>query len=945
VLVAFVVGLAVTAGAVFQSQRAVNAAAQQRFHRLSERVLDEIARRINLPVYGLNGARGVYAASKSVERNEFAAYVESRNLPRDFPGVLGFGFIKRAARQDLDRFLAAERADDAPSFSISSRAESASPRDDLYVITEIYPLERNRATWGLDLGSNPICREAIERTVHSGDAAITGTVSLEKDAGGQDCFLYMVPVYRNGTSPQTPEQRLSALTGVLYAQIVIKEALAGVFDGADDMLDFEVFDGSTPATANMLFDFDQNLYGSAVAAGLHAETPTFAKVSTIAVGGRVWSIRTRTNPKFDASIDQTITIVAGVFGLVLSLLLAIVIWSLGRSRTRAFELANNMTADLRAAKGLADDRSHALIASADLLRRTGELARVGGWEFEIATEKLTWSEVVYHIHEVPPGTTITVPRAIEFYAPEARHLIESAVNKAIADGSTWDLELPLITATGKRIWVRAQGECIIEGGVTTKLCGAFQDITDRKTVEELLRGSATHDKLTGLPNRSLLTDRLQQCLNRSARNLGRAFAILFLDFDRFKLTNDTLGHEAGDELLKQIALRLRACVRSGDSVAFPEDRSTVGRLGGDEFVVVLDDIEGLPDAIVVADRLLKVLASPYMILGHDVVSTASIGIVTGGAHYSRPDELLRDADIAMYEAKAAGKARYVVFDTQMHQRLQRRAEMEADLRKAIALEQLFLVYQPIVSLATGANHGVEVLLRWNHPTRGIICPAELIPIAEESGLILPIGEWVIRTACNQFKVWQRTLGDLAPLSISVNLSRKQLAIGSIVSKVAAILDETGMDPTRLNLEVTESAVMNDPVGATQLLNELRRTGIKIHMDDFGTGHSSLAMLHQFPIDVLKIDRSFVANLGQGRAFAALVCAIVQLAHNLGMSIVAEGIESGEQVAMLQSIDCEMGQGYYFSRPLTAPAFEAFRRSAAQGTPPDATDPDAIASAA
>ncbi|MGN6367512.1 MAG: sensor domain-containing phosphodiesterase [Phycisphaerae bacterium] len=559
----------------------------------------------------------------------------------------------------------------------------------------------------------------------------------------------------------------------------------------------------------------------------------------------------------------------------------------------------------------------AATAAHNLIRRTGELAHVGGWEGDLATGKVTWSDEVYRIHEMEIGAPVTRELVISLYHPDARATIESAVKKAVETGEPWDLELPRFTATGRAIWVRSQGECVYgENGVPIKLCGALQDITDRKLAEEQLRRSATHDKLTGLPNRTLLLDRLQHCIDRASRAPGHLFALLFLDFDRFKLVNDTLGHGAGDELLQQIAARLRNALRPGDTVAVSSDNfSTVSRLGGDEFVIVLDEIRAAADALAVADRLLNILAEPYLLGEIETVSTASIGIVTSSSHYNTAEQMLRDADIAMYEAKAIGRGRAVLFDRGMHDRLQARVATESDLRSALQRGQFALAYQPIVAIDTGATHSMEALIRWNHPTRGLVSPSEFIAIAEETGLIIPLGEWVLRTACKQFLTWRHAFGKLAPSTISVNLSRQQLARHDLLDMIRTTLAETGMQPQWLHLEITESTVMRDPAAAKRTLHALRDIGVKIDLDDFGTGHSSLASLHQYPIDVLKMDRAFIANLQRGRQFSALIQAIIQLAGNMEMQVVAEGVETPEQLVILQSMECKFGQGYLFSKPL------------------------------
>ncbi len=453
-----------------------------------------------------------------------------------------------------------------------------------------------------------------------------------------------------------------------------------------------------------------------------------------------------------------------------------------------------------------------------------------------------------------------------------------------------------------------------------------RDITERKRAEEALRMAARLDRLTGLPNRNLLLDRLQHAMLRHRRSQQTGYAVLFLDIDRFKNVNDSLGHDVGDQFVREVAHRLKNTVRAVDTISRDTPGPTAARLGGDEFVILLDSLASTQDACRVAERLLDVLSTPFRLGHHDIVSTASIGIVTSDHEYERAEDVLRDADTAMYEAKLAGRGRYVVFDVSMRQRVQNRLNLENDLRKAIDGDQLFLLYQPIVSLETGAVESFEALVRWRHPDRGLICPDEFIPIAEDTSLILPIGEWVLKEACRQFSRWRRERGDMAPPSISVNLSRNQLLLPGLPALIDRTLKETGLPPSSLHLEITESAVMRDVELATRVLNAINEIGVKLDLDDFGTGYSSLSCLHQFPLDVLKIDRSFVANVERGRDFAALIDAVTSLARNLGISIVAEGIETPAQLAVLQTLDCQFGQGYLFAKPLTAAEAAQFPRA-------------------
>ncbi|MEE9129199.1 MAG: EAL domain-containing protein [Phycisphaerales bacterium] len=442
------------------------------------------------------------------------------------------------------------------------------------------------------------------------------------------------------------------------------------------------------------------------------------------------------------------------------------------------------------------------------------------------------------------------------------------------------------------------------------------EIAQRMAAEAQLRRDALHDTLTGLSNRALLIEGLMRCIERAKRNHDYKFALLFLDLDRFKVINDSLGHAVGDQLLVGIARRLQRCVRSTDAVGRAEREAAV-RLGGDEFVILLDTIEDAADASRVARRIQEEISEPFHLSGHDVATTVSIGIALSETGYDNAADMLRDADTAMYRAKEAGKARYAVFDTAMHAQAMCRLELENDLRRAIELQQFRLFYQPIVSLLTGRISGFEALVRWDHPQRGIVCPADFIPVAEETGLILPIDRWVLSEACQQLRQWRQQLPSAEALSINVNLSKRNVAEGGLVEEVGRVLRETGLPGASLRLEITETVIMEDPEFVSQILHELRALGVGLHMDDFGTGYSSLSYLHRFPFDVLKIDRAFVMTMQSNREYAAVVHAIITLAHNLNMKVTAEGIETPEQFAQILALDCDFGQGYLFSKPVTA----------------------------
>jgi diguanylate cyclase (GGDEF)-like protein len=462
-------------------------------------------------------------------------------------------------------------------------------------------------------------------------------------------------------------------------------------------------------------------------------------------------------------------------------------------------------------------------------------------------------------------------------------------------------------------------------GFATRMAGSQTDITVRKEAEEQLLRDALHDSLTGLPNRVLFADRLERSLSRITRDPDHHFAVLFLDLDRFKGINDSLGHGAGDELLLAFAKRLGTCLRPSDTMA---------RLGGDEFTILLEDPREPDDAAGVATRILTALKQPFDLGSHEVFVSASIGIAVSTAGYKHPNDILRDADTAMYRAKAQGKSCYQVFDTAMHIRAVKLLQIENDLRRALDRNEFELHYQPILHADTGRIRSFEALIRWRHPTRGLISPADFIPVAEETGLIIPLGNWVIFEACRQMAEWHNMIGSDS-VDINVNLSGKQFSQADIVERVTSALRQNQLAPQHLILEITESVVMENPEATITMLRKLKELGVQLNIDDFGTGYSSLAYLQRFPIDTMKIDKSFVARMIESPENAEIVRTIVDLAHNLNMRVTAEGIETAEQLSQLQGMSCENVQGYFLSRPIDGKTATEYLRNGPMAAKPAA----------
>ena len=437
-----------------------------------------------------------------------------------------------------------------------------------------------------------------------------------------------------------------------------------------------------------------------------------------------------------------------------------------------------------------------------------------------------------------------------------------------------------------------------------------EEVAERKRGEETIRHLAYHDVLTGLPNRALLKDRLGVALAHARRN-DLMLAVMFLDLDRFKLVNDTAGHVAGDELLRDAGRQLKELVREGD---------TVGRVGGDEFVLILPELARVDDATEVAQRVIESFRRPQTLAGHEFHITSSIGITIFPTDGDSPEALLTNADIAMYHAKEQGRDNYQFYTADLNARILERVALENDLRHGLEREEFVVYYQPQVNIKSGQIVGMEALLRWQHPDRGLVMPMEFIPAADETGLIVPLGEWVLRTACAQTKAWQDA--GLSSLRIAVNLSTRQFQERDLAERVAQVLEETGLDPHRLQLEITESAAIQDVDYTAKTLQHLKEMGVQIAIDDFGTGHSALSYLRRFPIDVVKIDRSFIRDLTTNPGDAELANTVIVMAHNLQLQVIAEGVETEEQLAFLKERSCDEMQGYLFSRPVPATELEA-----------------------
>ncbi len=553
----------------------------------------------------------------------------------------------------------------------------------------------------------------------------------------------------------------------------------------------------------------------------------------------------------------------------------------------------------------------------DMLNRIAAMGRIGGFELYVESQALHWTDENYRIHGITPGTPLTLQGTLPGYSPESRDLITDTFKRMVAERQPErTIDGCYFTSDDRRIWLRITGRLELRDGVPYRITGLTQDITEEHEAGERIEQLAHYDTLTGLPNRFLFRQRANEAIT-AARRDGKPLALLFLDLDRFKFVNDTQGHEAGDRLLQEVAGRLHACVRASD---------TVGRLGGDEFLVLLREVARPEDAAIVARKIIAAIGEPVEIGGVEAKVGCSIGIALLGENEATLDSLLRAADTAMYAAKDAGRNTYQFYSDSFYDKVRRRVTLEQELRGALARDELSLVYQPTVKSSDGSVTGVEALLRWRPADGELRSPVEFIPIAEETGEIVAIGQWVLEQACRQAAAWHAK--GLAFGRMAVNVSAVQLRRPEFAAEVVAIARRCGWPTERLVLELTESTVMADSDTLRRGFELFRAQGISLAIDDFGTGFSNLGYLHRIPLRSLKIDRSFVSQLQTQANMPELTHAVVGLGHALGLAVVAEGVETEAQLQILRTQGCDEAQGYLFTRPLPPPELEAWLRAQA-----------------
>ena len=863
-----------------------------RFVQYAEEVVDAIGARFSQYQAVLDASAGLFVSNGGqVTREGWADFAASIDLEKNYPGISALQYLKYVPRSELARYLASTRADHAPDFTLHPAAE----RDFYCPITYVAPVGSN----GFDLGFDPCQRSPTGTALlllsrDTGDYAVSAPLELHDTTGRTQRGVVSVrPLYRRGADLSTVEARRGALYGWVAETLPMDRVIVGGVIPSGPFLEASIRDAGVKGSSALIYD--SGVMGE-------EETSSWARLfeiqtvhtTSLVIGGRTWMLQFSEPPSV-----AWVALLIVLAGIMISFIAASLVLNLGLTRTRALRLADRMTVSLREQEqllssiaGNISDGIYRSTPDKGMIYANEALARLFGYA---STAEL-----------------ISMAGPILYANPRRRMELTQLLDD---HGAYRNEEVEYQRKDGSRFYgVNSATTVKDTDGRVMYFDGVISDITERKRTEQQVYQLAHYDSLTGLPNRTLLRDRLDQAMHDARRREAR-LAILFLDLDRFKTVNDSLGHETGDKLLKAVSMRLREHMRDSD---------TISRQGGDEFLLILRDVADAPAAARVAEKLLEAVARPYVIGEYELHITPSIGISLFPDDAPDIDTLIRNADAAMYHAKESGRSNYQFFTPEMNTRAYERLSLEGNLRQAIERQEFKLFYQPQVDLQSGQIMGVEALLRWHRPGHDMIPPAVFVPVLESSGMINAVGEWVLREACRQNKQWQRD--GLPQLPIAVNLSAIQFNRRNIADTIAMVLTETGLEAHFLELEFTESAVMQDTREVGNIMHRLDELGVQLALDDFGTGYSSLSYLKRFHLDKLKIDQSFVRDIGVDADDAAITTAIIGMARNLKVAVVAEGVETAAQCKFLREQGCDAIQGYFFSKPLPAAEFAQLLRS-------------------
>ena len=916
-LLALLIGLAATAVLFGGLRRLEHDKVELDFRQRARIRMDTVQQQLEGAVQVLKVLNGLFATIEPVSRKQF--HVFTQPLIEQHPYIRAFNFhryVNEKDRASFEKNLDAIRAGQKMNELRQGKPVRAAMRPRHYVVDYIEPFAGNEIVLGLDVSPNIGLMNAVDRAASTGNPYSSGLLTLAQDGGKLRGFLVVMPVYRHGAALTDAAARRAATIGdtaaVFNARDMIDKTLRvhGLLN--DPRIGVRVYADRVADTRYLAFadgDFSPEPETAGLPAWLFHDYATPIE-HTFSVAGQPWHIVVTAAPvALTARNNGSLYgLIAGVVG---SLLLAAYLQATSMRARRIQNLVNQRTAELREANALLVEdiaarkrveealqlRQRAIEASANAVILTSAAAPHYPVEYvNPAFERITG----YQSDEVT-GRSLSLLWADDLEQPAIKEM--QACARERREGHA---VLRTYTRNGDLFWSDVYVAPVRdESGEVRNFVVALYDITATKRYQAELEFQANRDTLTGLANRNVLRDRLAQAIAYTHR-YGRGLWVLFINLDRFKFVNDTLGHRAGDMLLKKIAGRMQASVR---------DTDTVARLSADEFVVVLQERERGEEKLshAVVQRIMDAIAVPAEIEGYEFVVGSSIGIAVSPNDGDDPEMLIKHAGIAMYRAKESGRNNFQFYTPSMNERALERLRIEGDLRCALDRNEFVVHYQPQVSLASGRVIGVEALIRWNHPALGMVSPVRFIDIAEEMGLIVPIGAWVVRTACEQSMQWQRE--GFGPVRVAVNLSARQFYQQDLVASIADVLLETGLPPHLLELELTESMMMTDAAQSAEILGRLKALGVHLSIDDFGTGYSSLSYLKRFPIDLLKIDQSFVRDITVDPDDAAIVTSIISLAHSLRLEVIAEGVETEAQLAYLRTHGCDCMQGYYFSRPV------------------------------
>ncbi|PWC76223.1 EAL domain-containing protein [Azospirillum sp. TSH64] len=891
-LLALIVGAGLSLLAMLQSEHLL---AREEAHRFSARVEEihgQLADRIKVYEQVARSAASLAMTFPDMHWTQWSRFVEALDMPQRYPGIISIAYARAVAAERSGDLVASMRASGLTAFRIWPEHAGA---DRVVNIFTAPVNEANVRAIGFDMMSEAVRRSTIERARDSGEPAATRAITLKIDeaAGARPAFILYQATYRGDPLPPSLEARRASFTGVVLTPVRIGPLVDGLIDGQSPDTGLEIYD-VPPAEAEFPLYRSHRPLESAPTITLNRELP---------VGGRIWTVRYDRLPDGLFTAHDWVPGALLAVGLALSIALSLVLRMALVTHSRAVELAGEMTASLR----LQEAERQQLFTQAPLgiaLLGTDGLVLDCNPAFAAAAG-------------LPRQGLVGTDARLRFGDQASVVALEAALH---GESGKLESDQPLLMG-GRRSHFSLHFQPVTAGGALKFVLAFAEDIGEKRRAEQHIQYLAHFDALTGLPNRVLLYDRIAQAL-REGRRDGTKVAVLFIDLDRFKVINDSLGHSFGDEVLRSVARRLQAGLRESD---------TVGRLGGDEFLIVVRRVTEPKDAARVAEKVVAHLASPFAVGGQNFVVTPSIGISLYPDDADDPEGLIRCADIAMYHAKEQGRNGFRFVTREMGAKSRERLDLESALRQAIREGELFLVYQPQVDTLTGRIVGLEALVRWRHPEEGLILPGRFLPVAEETGLVLAMGDWVLSEACAQIRRWRARFGLSIP--VAVNVSGAQFRDGQLPVTVARALDANGLSGSELEIEVTESTLIDDIESAAATLAALKQRGVLIALDDFGTGYSSLSYLHRLPIDKLKIDRSFIHDLSTGASDASVPRAIVGLGRSLGLSVIAEGVETQEQLQLLRDLACESYQGFLFSRPIPAEEVERLLETRTAVQPP------------